>query len=119
ASLEWVPSYGLNLSFFIDGLSLTFALTISGIGALIILYAGSYLAGHPHQGRFLGFMLAFMGAMLGLVLADNMLALFMFWELTSVTSFLLIGFDHARQAARRGAIQALVITNIGGMGLLL
>ena len=119
ASLDWVPSYGLNLSFFIDGLSLTFALTISGIGTLIILYAGSYLAGHPHLGRFLGFMLAFMGAMLGLVLADNMLALFMFWELTSVTSFLLIGFDHARQAARRGAIQALVITNIGGMGLLL
>jgi len=119
SSLDWVPSYGLNLSFFIDGLSLTFALTISGIGALIIVYAGSYLAGHPHLGRFLGFMLAFMGAMLGLVLADNMLALFMFWELTSVTSFLLIGFDHARQAARRGAIQALVITNIGGMGLLL
>jgi multicomponent Na+:H+ antiporter subunit A len=118
AGIEWVPSYGLNLSFFVDGLSLVFALTISGIGALIILYSGAYLKGHPQQGRFLGFMLAFMGAMLGLVLADNMLALFMFWELTTVTSFLLIGFDHARQAARRGAIQALVVTNIGGLALL-
>ncbi|ODT66576.1 MAG: Na(+)/H(+) antiporter subunit A [Pelagibacterium sp. SCN 63-23] len=118
SSLSWVPAYGLNLSFFVDGLSLVFALTISGIGTLIFLYSGAYLAGHPHQGRFLGFMLAFMGAMLGLVLADSLLALFMFWELTSITSFLLIGFDHARQAARRGAIQALVLTNIGGMFLL-
>jgi multicomponent Na+:H+ antiporter subunit A len=117
-ALEWVPAYGLNLSFFIDGLSLVFALTISGIGALILIYAGAYLAGHQHQGRFLGFLLAFMGAMLGLVLADSLLALFVFWELTSITSFLLIGFDHTRQASRRAAIQALVITNIGGMALL-
>jgi len=118
AGIDWVPAYGLSLSFFIDGLSLTFALAISGIGTLILIYSGSYLRGHRHLGRFFGFMLAFMGAMLGLVLADNMLALFSFWELTTVTSFLLIGFDHARQAARRGAIQALVVTNIGGMGLL-
>lgn len=117
-AIGWVPSYGLELSFFIDGLSLTFAMTISGIGTLIVLYSGSYLAGHPHLGRFFGFILAFMGAMLGLVLADNMLALFTFWELTSITSFLLIGFDHSRMAARRAATQALVITNIGGMGLL-
>ncbi len=117
-SLPWIPAYGLNLSFFIDGLSLVFALTISGIGTLVVLYAGAYLDGHPHKGRFLGFMLAFMGAMLGLVLSDSMLGLFLFWELTSVTSFLLIGFDHSRQAARRGAIQALVVTNIGGMLLL-
>ena len=115
---EWIPAYGINLSFLVDGLSLIFALTISGVGTLIILYSGAYLAGHHHQGRFLGYMLAFMGAMLGLVLADSLLALFLFWELTSVTSFLLIGFDHSRQAARRGAIQALVLTNIGGMFLL-
>lgn len=119
ARITWVPAYDLDLSFLVDGLSLTFALTISGIGTLIVLYSGAYLKGHPHLGRFLGFLLAFMGAMLGLVLADSMLALFMFWELTSVTSFLLIGFDHTRQAARRGAIQALVITNIGGMALLI
>jgi multicomponent Na+:H+ antiporter subunit A len=118
AGIDWVPAYGLSLSFLIDGLSLTFALMIAGVGTLIIVYSGAYLAGHPHQGRFLGFMLAFMGAMLGLVLADNTVALYGFWELTSVTSFLLIGFDHARQAARRAAIQALVITNIGGLALL-
>ena len=118
ARIAWVPAYDLDLSFFVDGLSLIFALTISGIGALVVLYAGAYLKGHPHLGRFFAFLLGFMGAMLGLVLADNMLALFLFWEATSVTSFLLIGFDHTRQAARRGAIQALVITNIGGMALL-
>lgn len=118
ASLAWVPSYDLALSFYIDGLSLTFAMTISGIGTLIVIYSGAYLSGHAHQGRFMGFLLAFMGAMLGLVLSDNMLALFTFWELTAVTSFLLIGFDHTRQAARRAAIQALVITNIGGLALL-
>jgi multicomponent Na+:H+ antiporter subunit A len=118
AVVEWIPSYGINLSFFLDGLSLTFALMISGVGTLIVIYSGAYLAGHPHQGRFLGFMLAFMGAMLGLVLADSLLVLFIFWELTSVTSFLLIGFDHARQASRRAAIQALVITNVGGLALL-
>lgn len=118
ARIGWVPAYGLDLSFFVDGLSLTFALTISGIGALIIVYSGAYLAGHAHLGRFLAFLMAFMGAMLGLVLADNMLGLFVFWELTAVTSFLLIGFDAVRAAARRGAIQALVITNIGGMALL-
>lgn len=118
-AIDWVPAYGLKLSFLIDGLSLTFALTISGVGTLIVLYAPAYLKGRPHLGRFMGFMLAFMGAMLGLVLADSMLALFAFWELTSVTSFLLIGFDHSRQAARRAAIQALVITNIGGMALLI
>nr|WP_233280782.1 hydrogen gas-evolving membrane-bound hydrogenase subunit E [Devosia oryziradicis] len=119
ARIGWVPAFDLDLSFMVDGLSLTFALTISGIGMLIVLYSGAYLKGHPHLGRFFMFLLAFMGAMLGLVLSDNLLALFMFWELTSVTSFLLIGFDHTRQAARRGAIQALVITNIGGMGLLI
>lgn len=118
ASIEWIPAHGIDLAFRLDGLSLTFALAISGIGALIILYSGDYLKGHPHLGRFLGFMLAFMGAMLGLVLADNTLVLLAFWELTSVTSFLLIGFDHSRQAARRGAIQALVVTNIGGLALL-
>jgi multicomponent Na+:H+ antiporter subunit A len=118
ARIGWVPALDLDLSFLVDGLSLTFALTITGIGTLIVLYSGAYLKGHPHLGRFFAFLLAFMGAMLGLVLSDNLLALFMFWELTSVTSFLLIGFDHTRQAARRGAIQALVITNIGGMALL-
>lgn len=113
----WAPSWGLNLSFLIDGLSLTFALTIAGIGAFILVYVSAYLKGHG-QGRFLGFMLAFMGAMQGLVLADNLVALYGFWELTSVASFLLIGYDHTRQVARRAAIQALVVTGIGGLALL-
>ena len=102
-AMPWVPSWGIELSFLIDGLSLTFALAISGIGALIFLYASRYLHGHHHQGRFLAFLMAFMGAMQGVVLADSLLALYLFWELTSVTSFLLIGFDHTRPAARRAA----------------
>lgn len=117
-SNPWVPQYGVNLSFFLDGLSLVFGLLISGIGAFILIYAGGYLKGHKHHGRFFSFLLLFMGSMLGLVLADNLITLFVFWELTSVTSFLLIGFDHKREAARRAAIQALVITGGGGLSLL-
>ncbi|MFD1746592.1 putative monovalent cation/H+ antiporter subunit A [Rhizobium helianthi] len=114
----WVPSFNLSFSWFIDGLSLTFALLITGIGTLIVLYAGGYLKGHPHQGRFFAFILLFMGSMLGVVLSDSFLMLFVYWELTSITSFLLIGFDHEREAARRSALQALVITGGGGLLLL-
>ena len=117
-SLVWIPVYDISLSFFVDGLSLAFGLLISGIGTIIIVYSGAYLSGHAHQGRFLAFILMFMGSMLGLVFSDNMIALFVFWELTSITSFLLIGFDHTRQASRRAAIQALVITGGGGLLLL-
>jgi multicomponent Na+:H+ antiporter subunit A len=116
--LQWVPSLGANLSFYIDGLSLTFGLLISGIGTLIILYAGGYLKGHSQQGRFIGFLFLFMGSMLGVVMADNLIALFVYWELTSITSFLLIGFDHNREASRRAAVQALVVTGGGGLALL-
>ena len=115
---DWVPSQGLRFSFLIDGLSLLFALTIAAVGTLIVIYAASYLRGHHHLGRFLAFMLAFTGAMIGVVLADSLITLFTFWELTSVTSFLLIGFDHGRERARRAAIQALVVTNMGGLALL-
>jgi multicomponent Na+:H+ antiporter subunit A len=115
---DWVPSLGVRFSWYLDGLSLTFALLIAGIGVLIVLYSGGYLTGHPHQGRFLSFMLMFMGAMLGLVVSDSFLMLFVFWELTSITSFLLIGFDHAREPARRAALQALVMTGMGGLSLL-
>ena len=114
----WVPSYNVSFSWLIDGLSLAFLLLISGIGTLIVLYAGGYLKGHPHQGRFFSFILMFMGAMLGLVASDSFLMLFVFWELTSITSFLLIGFDHAREASRRAALQALVVTGGGGLFLL-
>ncbi len=117
-SLPWLPRYGINFSFYVDGLSLLFALLISGIGALIVLYAAGYLKGHSQQGRFFGYILAFMASMLGLVLADNVITLFVFWELTSITSFLLIGFDHTREAARRAAFQALTITALGGVVML-
>lgn len=117
-SYPWVPSLGVSLSFRLDGLSLLFALLISGIGALVIIYAGSYLAGHAQLGRFYAYLLSFMASMLGLVLADNLLALFVFWELTSVTSYLLIGFDHGRAEARAAALQALLVTGAGGLTLL-
>ena len=115
---DWVPSLGVSLSFLIDGLSLTFTLLISGIGAVVMLYSGQYLSGHVHYGRFMGYLTAFMLAMLGLVLADNMIALFVFWELTTVTSYLLIGFGHADAKSRRSALQALLVTGTGGLALL-
>ncbi|MGO4657437.1 putative monovalent cation/H+ antiporter subunit A [Ensifer sp. 2YAB10] len=114
----WIPSFNVSFSWLIDGLSLTFVLLIAGIGMLIVLYSGGYLKGHPQQGRFFSFVLMFMGAMLGVVVSDSFLMLFVFWELTSITSFLLIGFDHSREAARRAALQALVVTGGGGLFLL-
>lgn len=113
----WLPGIGISFSFFIDGLSLMFALLITGIGTFILIYSGGYLRGHQHLGRFYSFMMMFMASMLGLVLADNLITLFVFWELTSLTSFLLIGFDHQREAARRAAFQALVVTGAGGLAM--
>ncbi len=117
-STEWIPSLGIALSFYLDGLSLLFALLISFIGTFIVLYAGAYLKGHVDLGRFLMFLLMFMGSMLGLVLSDNVVTLFVFWELTSITSFLLIGFSHDKARSRRAALQALVVTGGGGLALL-
>jgi multicomponent Na+:H+ antiporter subunit A len=114
----WVPDLGLSFAFRLDGLSLLFALLITGIGSLVLLYTSSYLAGHPRIGTFLGVLVAFMASMLGLVLADNLILLFIFWELTSITSFLLIGFEHERASARKAAIQALLVTGSGGLLLL-
>lgn len=116
--VDWAPSLGVRYAQMIDGLSLTFALLVTGIGTFIVIYSGGYLAGHHHQGRFMAFLLLFMGAMLGLVVADDLITLFVFYELTSITSFLLIGFDHTREPARRAAVQALVVTGGGGLALL-
>ena len=117
-SVDWVPSLEVRLSFLLDGLSLTFALLISGIGAFVLLYSGAYLGGHPQLGRYYLYLLSFMAAMLGLVLADNLITLFVFWELTTLTSYLLVGFDHASAKARRAALQALLVTGAGGLALL-
>ncbi|GAB4338218.1 MAG: putative monovalent cation/H+ antiporter subunit A [Candidatus Abyssubacteria bacterium] len=118
SSHAWAPALGVNLSFRLDGLSLLFALLITGIGALVVLYTHSYLANHPQLGRFYAYLLAFMASMLGIVLSDNVISLFVFWELTSLTSYLLIGFEHQREAARKAAWQALLVTGIGGLALL-
>lgn len=117
-SYPWAPSLGVILSFYLDGLSLLFALLISGVGALVLVYASGYLAGHNQLGRFYAFILVFMASMLGVVLADNVFSLFVFWELTSLSSFLLIGFEHEREEARGAAIQAFLVTGVGGLALL-
>ncbi len=114
----WAASLGIEVKFYLDGLSLLMAVLICGIGALVCVYGGSYLQKHEHLGRFYFFLLLFMGAMLGLVLAGNLLVLFVFWELTSITSFLLIGFEHENEKARAAASQALIITAGGGLVML-
>ena len=116
--LEWLPQLGLNLSLRLDGLGFLFALLILGIGLLVILYARYYLAKTEPMGRFFAFLLLFMGAMLGVVLSENLLLMLMFWELTSLSSFLLIGFWGSRSDARKGARMALAITGGGGLALL-
>jgi multicomponent Na+:H+ antiporter subunit A len=116
--LSWAPSLGLTLSFNLDGLGLLFAWLIAAIGSLVVLYASAYLDHHPDGGRFYASLFAFMGAMLGVALSDNILTLFVFWELTGFTSFLLIGFEHDRADARAAALQALIVTGAGGLALL-
>ena len=118
AKLEWLPSLGLNLSLRLDGLGFLFALLILGIGLLVILYARYYLSKTEPAGRFYAFLLLFMGAMLGVVLSENLLLMLMFWELTSLSSFLLIGFWNSRSDARKGARMALAVTGAGGLALL-
>jgi len=115
---QWMPGLGISLDFLVDGLSLVFALLISGIGTFILIYAGSYLKGHPDLGRFYVIMLSFMASMLGLVLSDNLIAFFVFWELTSITSYMLIGFNHEDEEARKCALQGLFVTAGGGLVLM-
>jgi multicomponent Na+:H+ antiporter subunit A len=109
---------GIRLSFRLDGLSILFALLITGIGALVYVYGGTYLADRRDLPRFWAYLTLFMVSMLGLTLSENLIALFVFWELTSISSYLLIGIDHERQEARDAALQALLVTGGGGMALL-
>ena len=116
--IAWVPSLDIRLEMLVDGLSLTFALLITGIGTLVTLYSTAYLGKHPEYPRFVLYLMAFMAGMLGLVLADNLIALFVFWEITTLSSYLLIGFNSDSAKSRRAALQALLVTGTGGLALL-
>ncbi|MFA5538338.1 MAG: hydrogen gas-evolving membrane-bound hydrogenase subunit E [Gemmobacter sp.] len=117
-SIAWIPSMGIELAFRIDGLALAFALLICGIGALVFLYAAEYFRTDTRVRSLLILLVLFAVSMLGLVLADDLMTLFVFWEATTIASFLLVGFDHEKPHARRCALQALLVTGIGGLALL-
>jgi multicomponent Na+:H+ antiporter subunit A len=117
--VAWVPALGVDLDLRLDGFAALFVLLIAGIGVLVFAYSARYLPyGGAGEGRLLGLVVLFAGSMLGLVLSDNLVLLFGFWELTSVTSFLLIGDDHTNAGARAAALQALLVTGLGGLALL-
>ena len=115
---EWLPQIGLSFSFFLDGLGFFFATLILGIGLLIIIYARYYLSERDPMGRFYAYLLLFQGAMIGVVVSDNILLMAVFWELTSLSSFLLIGYWRHLPEGRQGARMALVVTGGGGLMLL-
>ncbi|MEI8266958.1 MAG: monovalent cation/H+ antiporter subunit A [Betaproteobacteria bacterium] len=115
---DWIPAIGLNLNFRLDALALMFAGLITGIGLIVILYAAFYLHHDDPAGKFFGTLMLFMAAMLGIVLSDNLLLLMVFWELTSISSFLLIGYWGGREESRAGARMALAVTGGGGLVML-
>lgn len=117
-STPWFYDYGVNFTFYLDGLSILFALLITGIGTLIFVYSSDYLDEKAGLKKYYFYLLMFTFSMLGLVLASNLITLFVFWELTSISSYLLIGFDSHKIQARDAALKSLLITNIGGLSLL-
>ena len=118
SGFSWFSALGINFSFYVDGLSLLFALLISGIGIPIVIYSSPYLGKHLYLSRYYIYLFLFMASMLGLVLSDNLITLFIFWELTSISSYLLIGINHQQSAARDAALKTLFVTVIGGLSLL-
>ncbi|RPF26551.1 Na+/H+ antiporter subunit A [Georgenia muralis] len=117
--VAWVPSLQLELAFRLDTLSWLMTLVVGGVGALVLVYSAAYFSRSAHAlGRFAGVFVAFAGSMLGLVTTDDTLMLYVFWELTTVTSFLLIGHYHDRQSSRRAALQAIMVTTFGGLAML-
>ena len=116
--IAWLPALGLDLVFRMDGFAWLFCMLVLGIGALVVLYARYYMSPSDPVPRFFSFFLAFMGAMMGVVLSGNLVQMVLFWELTSLFSFLLIGYWHHRRDARRGARMALTVTGAGGLCLL-
>lgn len=117
--VTWLPTYNWQLGFYFDSLSALFALLITFIGTLIIIYTGQYFKGDQKAWRFLVYLLLFMGAMLGLVMAGDVLTLFIFWEGTSVTSYLLVAYKYQDPDARYGAFRALLITGGGAIAMLI
>ena len=115
---DWFPHLGLNVTLMLDGLGFFFATMILGIGLLIICYARFYLAREDNMGEFFTYLLLFQGAMVGIVLSDNILLLLIFWELTSLSSFLLIGYWKHLEAGRQGARMALTVTGMGGLAMI-
>ncbi|WP_175631892.1 Na+/H+ antiporter subunit A [Virgibacillus siamensis] len=117
-TIHWIPNYDINFTTYLDGLSMILALLITGIGTLVVLYSIYYLSPEESLKHFFVFLLLFMGAMLGVVLSDNILVLYVFWELTSISSFLLIAFWYHRKKSREGAQKSLLITVSGGFAML-
>ncbi len=116
--IPWVPSLGISAGFRVDALGLLFALMIAGIGTFVFLYAAEYMRGYANKLRFFILLTLFMVSMLGVVLADNLILMFVFWEMTTITSFLLIGFSHNKAVSRQSALQGLLVTGAGGLALL-
>ena len=117
-TIRWIDSAGIHFTTYLDGLSLIFGLLITGVGSLVILYSIYYLSEREALGRFYVYLLLFMGAMLGVVLSDNLMVLYVFWELTSISSFLLIAFWYHRKKSRYGAQKSMLITVSGGIAML-
>lgn len=117
--VEWVPHLGMELSFRLDTLAWLMVVLIGGVGALVMVYSSAYFSSHAGGlGRFAGVFVAFAGSMLGLVATDDMLVLYVFWELTTITSYVLIGHYSDRKASRRAAMQAIIVTTAGGLAML-
>ncbi|SVD48675.1 uncharacterized protein METZ01_LOCUS401529, partial [marine metagenome] len=115
---EWVPYMGVDFSFILDGYSTLFLLMVSGIGSLIFLFSHEYMNSHKNRVKFYAWMLAFSGAMIGLVTSANLITLFLFWEMTTIASFFLIGLQDEEQDASWNAIQAFTLTLVGGLAML-
>ena len=117
-NFDWVPGLDISAAWRLDGLSLMFAALVLGMGGLVLVYARGYMAGMAYNGKFYTYLFLFMLAMVGLALSDNIITLFVFWELTSISSYMLIGHKHTDESSRDSAIQALVVTGAGGLALM-
>ncbi|MEX1047890.1 MAG: hydrogen gas-evolving membrane-bound hydrogenase subunit E [Akkermansiaceae bacterium] len=117
-SYAWLPALGVEIAFRLDGHATLFLLLVSFIGGLICIYGGAYLKGDKQLPRFFALLFLFMASMLGIILADDVILTFVFWELTSITSFLLVGYKHYDESTRKAALQALLVTVAGGLAML-